>query len=746
MNWLTTKLKPQLSTLLLDQFDRLILWCVAIFVFGVYFSFLVFDNLNSEKITCAILLFIYACFLSWQNKQSYKSLIFIALAAFLFGFISTYCHEKITNNYNQITAKIYADIKGEVAEINEFKNGKTGANLVVSDLAIYKTNSENNYIYSEAPKITEKKIFSNFTNIDGLTDIDNDFLNEKNKYQTVLWIEREGRMTYPNPPKKISVLARNYPDDLKIGDKIIFTALIEPNKKREIVGGFDYAANAEYKGIAAVGNVKGKVQIIEKSRSSIFNNYFENLRKKIQIIILNDIPGDEGNVIAALLMGNQNLISDAAMNDIRYSGLAHLISISGLHLSLAAGIFFFSLRFLFSYSQYLMLNFNIKKIAAFFAIISSFIYLEIAGSPVPAERSFIAVFLVMLAIIFDKKANLLRSICFAAFVLILLNPKNIFSISFQLSFTAILVLAAFHEIWSQTLIKKGEKTKAQKLLLYFVEMTLISVVAQFFTTAFLIYHFGNIALYGFISNLIAIPLSSFATMPLGFLSFFLMPFGIEKIALIPMAETVKWILEIAHFVTNLDYAYFIVPQMPKIGLVISIFGGLIFCFSTNKLKPLGVFIFSLSFLSLINARFPDLIIDGKSKTFAIYNKKNGLVFSQNVRSEKKRQTWMSKVDEKEFKTFDDYSDESLLKSGINCDEEKCSLKIKSKNILIILKRLEIDKICNEKFDIIVNQTRKYDLPSCFDKSQKIIDNQNLLKNGVHFVYIDDNKINIKSAN
>lgn len=743
MNWLTTNITQKLTQIFLDEFDRLILYLPFIFAVGVYCSFLTFENLNFIKITFAILLFIFSIIIYLKNKESFRCIIFIAFAAFLFGFLSTYFHQKIASNYNQITGKIYADVKGRVVEINEFKKGKkAGANLVIAKLTIYKHQQNNNNFSDNEPKISTAKIISNFMNVEGLTEIDQDFLSEKNKYQNVEWLEKEGHLIYPNPPKKISVLAQNYPRDLKIGDEIIFTVLIEPLKTKEIVGGFDYSSTALQKGIGASGNVKGEIEIIKKSEISSYKIYFENLRKKIQTIILTDIPSEEGNVIAALLMGNQNLISDMAMNNIRYSGLAHLISISGLHLSLAAGIFFFAIRFLFSLSEYLLLSFNIKKIAAFFAIISSYIYLEIAGSPVPAQRSFIAVLLVMLAIIIDKKANLMRGICLAFFILLLINPQNIFSISFQLSFAAMLTLAAFHELWTNSFIKKGEKTKLQKLFLYFLEMTLISTITQFFTTPFLIYYFGNIALYGFISNLIAIPLSSFVTMPLGFLSFFLMPFGFEKLALIPMAETVKWILEIAEFVTNLKYSYFIVPQISKASLAIAILGGLIFCLS-NKLKIFGVLIFLLSFTSLIFLRHPDLIIDDKSKLFAINDNENGLVFSRDVRSEKKRQIWMQKVNEKEFKNFSDYSEESLIKSGIICDDDKCLLKIKNKKILILLKRMEVNEVCLG-FDALINLTAKYSLPEC--NAQLKIDNIDLLKNGVYFIYIEGDKIKFKTAN
>ncbi len=728
---------------------KIILWIPVLIGLGAYFAILFFDNFSVVKIILAAIIFAISLLGYFLNRDSYRSFIFAALAAFLFGCLYSLFYQKCANNYTQVTGRIFVDVKAKVVDINKFTNKVNhheGMNLLLSDPVFYKSQFQSKKKTStRQQQITEKYIIKNFMNLDGFQEIDRDFLNQATNYQIVNWQEKDGRELYPKPPTKISVISQRASEDLKIGDEIFFRASLAPFKPRQFISDFDFAFNAQSKGIGAQGYVSGNIIILKKSENSSFDEFFSKLRKKIQTIILDDLKGDQGTIAAALLMGNQNLIAKDTMTEIRNSGLVHLISISGLHLSLAAGIFFVSLRFLLSRSQYLTLHYDIKKIAAIMAIISSYFYLKIAGSPVPAVRSFVAVLLVMLAIFFDRKIDPLRSIMLGAFVLILFNPYNVFSISFLLSFAAMLALVSVHEIWSKSKFKSPQPNKKQKFLEYFIEMILISTASQIATAPFIIYYFGDVSVYGALSNLIAIPLTSFTTMPLGFLSFFLMPFGLEKIALIPMGITIDWVVYISKFVSNLSYSHFYSPQMPKIGLALALFGGLFFCLCSSKLRFYGAFIFLASFLTIIFVKQPDILIDSEGKFFAIYNEKNGLVFSKDLRPSKKRDSLMQKMNDLEFKSFADFNQDSLAFSGIDCNEDRCKILYKNKKLFFILKRMEVAEICGEKFDAIVNLSRKYAVPQCELKSDILIDNLDLLKKGGHFLYFKDGGIVVKTA-
>ena len=106
---------------------------------------------------------------------------------------------------------------------------------------------------------------------------------------------------------------------------------------------------------------------------------------------------------------------------------------------------------------------------------------------------------------------------------------------------------------------------------------------------------------------------------------------------------------------------------------------------------------------------------------------------------------MQKMNDLEFKSFADFSQDSLASSGIDCNEDRCKIFYKNKKLFFILKRMEVAEICGKKFDVIVNLSRKYTIPQCESKSDIIIDNQDLLKKGGHFLYFKEDKIVVKAA-
>ena len=611
------------------------------------------------------------------------------------------------------------------------------------------TNTKSLVKVKKPRKISEKQIEKNFLNLADYQEIDREFLDHRANYQQVKWQQSGDYQIFPNPPKKVSILTYSAADlkiaNLKIGDVVFLRASLEPPPQKEFLGGFDYGLDAASKGIGGYGRGIGKMVVLYEEKNSSFENFIANLRKSIEEKITAQIPSDEGAIAAALMVGTQSLISKEAMTEIRNSGLAHLLSISGLHMAIAAAIFFAGARFLLSRSEYLALHFNIKKIAAIAAIISAYFYLELADAPVPAVRSFIMVVMVLAAILIDLKADAKRSIALAAFVLLLFNPYNIFSISFQLSFAAILSLACFYEFALKLKPNSISDSLFKKFLWYFLEIALASIVVQIATMPFLIYHFKNFSTYGLLSNMLAIPLTTFITMPLGFLAIFLMPLGLEKFVLQLMGISISWVIDIANFISSLKYSYFITPQMPKFAFILAVISWLIMCLVKSNLRWLGAFIFAASFNSLIFVKHTNLLFDGEQKFFAIYDVQDGLVFSEKLRPSKKRNLWMKEMNENQFKYFEKFSQSWREARGIECDEKKCEISNYNKKILVLFGRNKLSEICSENFDIIVNLTSKYKLPECFSKDKIIIDNANFYQKGGHFLYFDKEQIRIETA-
>ena len=607
-------------------------------------------------------------------------------------------------------------------------------------------------------KTSEKTILKNFVNLKNYQEIDREFLDYSKNYQVVNWLEIKGRERFPNPPQKISInLIKNF-DNISVNDVIAVRMMLQPAKAREFPDDFDFSLDAKFKKIGAYGFAIGEARILKKAEISSLEQWFLDLREKVRSKIENSLEGDVSAIALAFLIGDQNRISKNLMSDIRNSGLAHLLSISGFHLALASAIFFVSTRFILSRSAFLILNFDIKKAAAIAAISGTYFYLKIAASPIPAQRAFIMVLLVLIALFVGQKINSKRAIMTAVLVLILYNPLAVFNISFQLSFAAILVLGSFYEVMPRL----RSNNLFLKAVCYFIEIILVSIIIQIATTPFLMHSFQNVSLLGFIANILAIPLTSFFVMPLGFLVLFLMPLNLEKYALTLMGKGILLIEKIAVFVAEMNYSNLVSPQLSGFGLIIAILGLLLICLSSSRLRWFGVLIFSLSFLTLIFDKKPDILFDGGQKFFAIYDQKNGLIFSKDLKPSKEREIWMKKMGEVEFKSIatkqipkqvqDDrifwkifpHRHPELVLGSFTCDEAKC-LITKSQKILVLLKRNKISEICKNDFDVIVNLTAKYLLPPCIAAGKIKIDNSDFYQKGGQFFYFEERKIRIKTT-
>ncbi len=581
----------------------------------------------------------------------------------------------------------------------------------------------------------------NWLNISDLQQIDREFLERQKNYQTILWVNdhQQKRLIYKDPPDHIIVNVITNFEAVKIGDLVALRALIKPIKNKQIIDDFDYRLDAKAKKIGAEGFATSNLILVKPANVSSYQEIITNLRQLIAGKIAAEINGDNLGIASALLIGKKNNISKETIANIRNSGLAHLLAISGLHLSLMAGIFFTFSRFLLSFNQYLTLRFDIKKIAAIIAIFGSYFYLEISGSSVTATRSFIIILLFFFSHLLEQKSTPLISLAIAASAILLFNPYYIFTISFQLSFVAVTSLIAFYQNFTRLKLFAGNSSIIIRSGNYILQIIICSIIVEIATAPFLIYHFNNISIYGILANIFAIPIVSFFTMPLGFLAIILMPIGLEKYCLKLMSLTIDLIIKIANYVANLDYSYFNFLVIPKISLILSAIGLLLICLPKERrfLPIAGIILLILSLAAIYLQPKSSLLIDGEAKFFAIYNQKDGLIFSKNLRASKKRDLWLKKTGHSQFKSFDNYPKEWLLNNKINCDQQKCILEKSNfiaKKTLILLTRTQISEICNNDFAILINLTRKYQIPDCVAKDKIIIDNSNLLNNGTHFIY------------
>ncbi|MCE3231810.1 MAG: ComEC family competence protein [Rickettsiaceae bacterium] len=528
-------------------------------------------------------------------------------------------------------------------------------------------------------------------------------------------------------PEKIRVIVRTNDNGANPGDTVLFLASLSPPPQAAIPGGYDFSRYAFFEQIGAVGYSISSIEVINKS--NISDSFIEKVRQKIVNNILENTDPKPGNIAVALLVGEQSGIDKTIRDEWRVSGISHILSISGLHLTLAAAIFYFFSRALLAMIPVIALRFNIKKWAAAIAILSSFAYLLISGAPVPAQRSFIMTSLILIAIIIDRTGAPLRSIAFAAIIILIFMPESALDPSFQMSFASVIALISCYELVSNIIGSETKKSIIKRTIFYFLGIIASSLIAGIATAPFTIYHFNNFSSYGILTNLIAIPITSFIVMPAGVITLLLMPFGLESVGLVPMCWGIELVSGAAKYITSLPQPVSSLPQLPDASLILMAIGGLWFCLWLTKLRYLGAIPVLLGVALAQYTHVPDIIIDESGKLFAVKIDER-FVFSNKNQEKYSRETWQKKFGSSETEIIED--EKSGKDTAINCDAIGCIYK-KDKFTTVFAKQpLALEEDCVGA-DVIINFTHtKATCPNA-----RIISLYNLKEGGTHTIFLSD---------
>ena len=715
-----------------------------------------------------------------ENSYSYIYLIIIFFIGGIF-YGKFYIYHNAKNTYYD--KKLYIKGQGKVVALKPFYNSANksfGVNLILTDLEITKLddfsksakihNKKNQLkknkkkLNQKAPKKSSKKklskkklkkknqkfikkIYKNYINVANYLEIDRRLIDYKNYYE-VNWVVSQDSFSdkekyiLANPLKKISLNLSRANNTLKINDIIDFKALILPISAPEFDYNFDLYRDAMFKKIDGYGFFIGTPTLFKNS--SINANFADNFIQIRQIIrekFLRHLSSANSAIALALTIGDNQYISAPTLNAIRNTGLSHLLSISGFHLSLASGIFFVVLRVLMSRIQYISLRFDNKKIAAFFALFASYGYLMLVEAPLPAQRAFIVVWLVMLSYILARKFDGKRALFLGLLILFIINPFNLFQVSFLLSYLGALVMVSYVMDLRDNLLPEANLvlqrglllTYLSKIKLYFMEIFLLTTLIQISSLPILMSYFQKFSIVAFVANLCAIPLVAFVIMPLCFLAVFLMIFKLEFIVCYFLDLSLSIFGEIIYFFNDFKYAVIATPYLNTNALIICLLAVVIFYICHSKgLKILMLLIFVLGLFTPLFAVKPSQILIEKSQKFYALSHHQEMLFNKELKLTKQVKNWLKFSKNKQVKTIEKCSKTSANNRQEICQDCRknfCIMHVADKSILFINRRTRINALCkmtaNNNFMAIVNLTKIYELPSC-------------IKNRAHQIIIIDN--------
>ena len=439
---------------------------------------------------------------------------------------------------------------------------------------------------------------------------------------------------------RIVLRGDNVPEtSLKTGDTIKVNAVLMPPSEPVVLYGYNFRLQAYYKGLSAVGFATSKPVVISHEQASFRNR----LRAKINEYFRTQMPGNTGAIAAALVTGDRSGISKELRNSFADSGLAHILAISGLHLSIIAGLMFFMIRRLLCFIPRVALDYPTKKIAAFISILVTGFYLYLCWESVPAARAFLMTSIIMLAIMIDRDAITMRNVAIAASIILLIMPEAMLGPSFQLSFAAVIAIVSLYENYKyRNFFENLSQSYVRKSIWFVFSILLTSLAASLATMPYTIYTFNKFSLIGIVTNIVAIPMMSFLIMPCVLAVLVLMPFGLEGLFVSLLNKSLMWLIGIAHYGESIEQGIVITPEMSTSVLIVITLSGLWWAFWRVKIRYLGCIGIAVAVLMYFSHSQPEILIAPGGKQVGVFNQKD-LVIVGRKNSEFISNIWQSSL-------------------------------------------------------------------------------------------------------
>ena len=408
------------------------------------------------------------------------------------------------------------------------------------------------------------------------------------------------------PPRiRISIADQDAPRDVYDGATIRMRARLVPPPPMPLPGAYDFARDAWFKGIGAVGKSLGPVQLLAPGGGTTL----DDLRRRLGQHIRERLPGPAGGAATALATGDQHAVPKDDAEAMRRAGLIYLLVVSGLHVAAVIGAIMFLTLKLLAASERLALRFNLVLIAAAAGALAGLCYTLITGMQIPTLRSCIAALLVLAGIALGRDSISLRLLAVAALALLIVRPEALAGPSFQLSFAAVAAIIALHSTqWARRLFTRRDEGRLARLGRAVLAMFATSLAVEITLVPLSLYHFHRAGLYGMGASLVALPLTTLVIMPLEGLALFLDLFGIGAPAWYSCGKAIDLLLWISRTVGHASGAVTMLPSMPHWAFAAMVAGGIWLCLWNSRVRLLGLIPFAIGAVAATLAPAPDLLV------------------------------------------------------------------------------------------------------------------------------------------
>lgn len=528
---------------------------------------------------------------------------------------------------------------------------------------------------------------------------------------------------------------------LRAGSAIRMRAILGPPPEPVTPGGYDFARMSYFQAVGASGYSLSKPELLEGRALPLDmrpRTWLAELRARIGARIKGTLSGQTGEIAAALTVGHTAGLDEASMDDLRGSGLAHVISISGLHMSLVAGTVYWVLRWVLALFPSIALRTSVRALAGGAALACVTIYLALSGAAIAAVRSYLMIAVVFLAILLNRPALSLRNVALAGLLILIVLPDSLIDVSFQMSFAATAALIAGYERFGRYLYFEAKSIRERLVWqpIYLVLGVLITTLtAGLAVEPFSAYHFHNLTSYGALGNLLGGPPIDFLVMPAMVVALIAMPFGLEEWPLKLMGYGIEAMMAIAKWVASLPGALIAVPAFPFAALLLIVTGGLWLIIWRRPWRLLGLAVIGAGVALTSVHDKPDILVDRDAKVVAVRDKSGKLQAPKSRKAYYTLGQWL-KADGDNRKPK-----EAATGIGWQCDAYSCLTLVKGQLVSFITKPDAIHEDCHRALVMIAPMDIRQPCPG----PKIILDRAALWERGAYAIMVSGDRLVVTAA-
>ena len=413
---------------------------------------------------------------------------------------------------------------------------------------------------------------------------------------------------------RVTLPAEDAPPGLAAGAEVKLRARLAPPPPMALPGSHDFARDLWFRRIGGVGRALGRVTVTRPAEPS----GLDAVRNRLGGHIRTALPDASGGIATALATGDQNAVDEESAEAMRRSGLAHLLSVSGLHIAAVVGAAMILTLKLLALSERLALRVNLVLVAAGVGALAGVGYTLLTGAQVPTIRSCIAALLVLAGIALGRDAVSMRLLAVGAIVVLVFRPEALAGASFQFSFAAVTAIVAVHSSrWGRRIFMRRNERFVARVGRGILALLVTGLAVELALIPFALFHFHKAGLYSVAANLIAIPLTTFVIMPLEAGALLLDLAGLGAPLWWLTGHSINALLSLAQWVSTARGAVLALPAMPVWAFATMVVGGLWFCLWTTKVRLLGVLPFLAGAIGMAEAPIPDLLVTGDGRHLAV---------------------------------------------------------------------------------------------------------------------------------